>query len=472
MLFNSITFLLFFVIVVLINGLLAPCVRRVWILLASLVFYASWSLPFIVLLLFTAAVDYFIALKMGTFPNDSYGKRQRKPWLLLSLFFGIGSLVFFKYSNMLVQTSGLLAGWFGLHWSPPVLNVFLPLGISFYTFETISYSIDVYRGELEPRRNFINYLGFLMFFPKLIAGPIVRASELLPQIQGLTKVLTEERFSSAINLMVWGFAKKVLLADNFAPFIEKVFANPQSHNRWMCIVAVYGYSMQVYFDFSAYSDIARGCAKLLGYDLPENFNKPYLAVSVADFWRRWHMTLSRWLRDYVYIPLGGSHKSRLLTYRNLFLTMLIGGLWHGAQWTFVFWGALNGAFLLLEREWYHLRGTVPRKIHEMGWVERVVRTLFVFHLITFTRIFFRSQSFSGAIEMIRSIVRPTTVVAEYNIGLVLLPFMTILYVLISPLKRKLMLFEPKRFALVGYAFVLVVLLGLGATQAEFIYFQF
>jgi D-alanyl-lipoteichoic acid acyltransferase DltB (MBOAT superfamily) len=275
-----------------------------------------------------------------------------------------------------------------------------------------------------------------------------------------------------VNLLFIGYLKKVLFADNFAPFVERVFAHPSAHNRWMCVVAAYGYSMQVYFDFSAYSDLASGCAKLLGYDLPENFDKPYLATGIADFWRRWHKSLSRWLRDYLYIPLGGNQGSRLSNYRNLFLTMLLGGLWHGAKWTFVAWGALNGVFLLLEKAYYDLRGRKPKRIEAMSPTERLVRRVIVFHLITFTRIFFRAPSFAIATELVGQVVRPTVLDSEAQIGLWLIPAASIGFVLVSPLRKRLLTVDPGGRNLVGYALALVALLVFGASQAEFIYFQF
>ena len=467
MLYNSLTFAYFFIVVVVVNRCLPLRARNAWILAASFLFYASWSPAYILLLLVTAGVDYFVALKMASLPD----KKARKPWLVASLIFSLGSLAFFKYTNMALETTGGLMSWLGLDYRPPLVDIVLPLGISFYTFETVSYGIDVYRGELEPKRSFFQYLSFLMFFPKLIAGPIVRASELLHQIPK-PRVFTSGDFHAGMNLIAFGFIKKVLLADNFAPFVEQVFANPGGHNRWMAIVAVYGYSMQVYLDFSAYSDIARGCARLLGYELPLNFNQPYMAVSIADFWRRWHMTLSRWLRDYLFIPLGGSRGGKLFTYRNLFLTMLLGGLWHGAAWTFVAWGALNGIFLLVEKGWHDWRGTKPKPLEEMSGRERFIRRVIVFHLITFTRIFFRAPTFAVALQMIGTILSPSTWVAEASFALFAIPATMIAYFMLSKYKARLQAIRPEGKALFGYAAVGVVLLVFGASQAEFIYFQF
>lgn len=469
MLFNSLTFLFFFLAVILVLRLLPRegIARNAWILGASFLFYASWSPPFILLLLVTAGVDYGVARKMGSLPTQE----ARRPWLIGSLIFSLGSLAFFKYTGMALTTAGDVATWFGSAWKPPAIDIILPLGISFYTFETISYGIDVYRGELQPKKNFFEYLSFLMFFPKLIAGPIVRASELLHQIPQ-PRIITQDRFGEGLTLIGHGFLKKVLFADNFAPFVELVFAQPLAHNRWMCLVAVYGYSMQVYFDFSAYSDIARGCAKILGYELPLNFNQPYKATSMSDFWRRWHMTLSRWLRDYLYIPLGGNKGSKFATYRNLFMTMLLGGLWHGANWTFVAWGALNGIFLLTERAYFEIRGKKPKKPSAMSTFEKIWRALIVFHLITFTRIFFRAPDFGVAVDVIHGIVAPKTHEVEPSFALFAIPLATIAYVAFSHFKPRVLAIRPRGPAMLIYAVAGVALLCFGASQAEFIYFQF
>ena len=467
MFFNSLTFIYFFIAVLGLNALLPLRARNGALLAAGFVFYASWSPVYILLLLFTAVLDYFLALKMASLPT----KEGRKPWLVASLVFSIGSLPFFKYTQMALSTLGWLSSWTASSWRPPFLDIVLPLGISFYTFETISYGIDVYRGELKPKKSFFEYLSFLFFFPKLIAGPIVRASEFLPQISA-PRTCSLVDGQRALHLLAIGFGKKVLLADNFAPFIEEVFANPLAHNRWACLVAVFGYSMQVYLDFSAYTDIAHGCARLLGFELPRNFNKPYLAVSISDFWRRWHISLSRWLRDYFYIPMGGSQGGDLVTYRNLFLTMLIGGLWHGANWTFVVWGALNGTFLLLERAWYQFRGVPMKREQDMLMLERVVRIASVFCLITFTRIFFRSPTFGGAGDMLHAIFLGGAVYGEKEFALIGIPIATLIYVYLSRYRERWLAADIEGWAIPGYAVYLTVLLAFGATRAEFIYFQF
>lgn len=467
MLFNSLTFLYFITILLVVNALLPIRFRNAWILLCSFVFYMSWSPIYIVLLLVTALIDYFVAIKMASYETQ----KERRPWLVASIVFSLGSLLYFKYTQMFLDTSSNIASWFGVRFDSPALQIALPLGISFYTFETMSYGIDVYRGELKPKRSFVEYLNFLMFFPKLIAGPIVRASELLHQIPE-PRVCRPAQFKEAINLLFIGFSKKILFADNVAPFVERVFADPAGANRYMVLSAIYGYSIQLYFDFSAYSDIARGCAKMLGYELPLNFNHPFYAVSVTDFWRRWHMTLSRWLRDYLYISLGGNRLGRFKTYRNLFLTMFLGGLWHGANWTFVVWGGLNGALLAIERFYHDIRGTRPKEAHEMALPERVFRGAIVFHLMAFAFVFFRAPTFDGAIAMFRTLVAPKDFSAHYDFALFLIPAFTALYFMVAWLRKRVLAFEPVGVQVAIYGALVALMMVFGASQAEFIYFQF
>lgn len=468
MLFNSMTFLYFITVLLVVNSLLPLRFRNGWILICSFVFYMSWSPIYILLLMVTALIDYFVAIKMAGYET----KEERKPWLVASLVFSLGSLLYFKYTQMFIDTGSSMASWFGVKVDAPLLHIALPLGISFYTFETMSYGIDVYRGELKPKRSFFEYLNFLMFFPKLIAGPIVRASELLHQIPE-PRVCKPGHFKEAINLIFLGFFKKIVCADNIAPFVERVFADPQGANRFMVLSAIYGYSIQLYFDFSAYSDIARGCAKLLGYELPLNFNHPYYATSVTDFWRRWHMTLSRWLRDYLYVSLGGNRRGKFKTYRNLFLTMLLGGLWHGANWTFVIWGAINGGLLAVERLYHDVRGSKPKSVAEMGWVERGARSALVFHLMAFAFVFFRAPTLNGALAMFKSLLMPTNFSAHYDFALFLIPAFTASYLAFAWLRKHALQFEPQKgVRVLLYGALLAAMMVFGASQAEFIYFQF
>jgi alginate O-acetyltransferase complex protein AlgI len=377
-LFPTVTFAVFFMVVLPVSWALMPHQRawRAWILLASYVFYAWWDWRFVFLLAASTIVNHALAVAIAR----SKGIGARKGFLALAIAFDLGLLGYFKYANFFLTTADNVAG---TSW---IAHVVLPVGISFYTFMAISYVVDIYRGELVPA-SLARFAVFQAFFPHLVAGPILRASELLPQLE-------EERdprkvdVSRSFLLIVSGLFLKVVIANHLATsIVDDVFAAPNRHSSLEVFVAVYGYAVQIFADFCGYTNIAIGVALLLGFEFPQNFASPYTAVSLQDFWRRWHMTLSRWLRDYLYIPLGGSRKGRILTYRNLLLTMLLGGLWHGAAWTFVVWGGIHGLGLALERAlgW---RPTSPRAV----WLGR----LLTFHVVCFAWVFFRADSFSRA----------------------------------------------------------------------------
>jgi alginate O-acetyltransferase complex protein AlgI len=382
LLFPTVTFAVFFMIVLPVSWALMRYQRiwRVWILLASYVFYAWWDWHFVFLLFASTIVNHVLAVAI--YRSRTVG--ARKAFLALVVAFDLGLLGYFKYTNFFLSTADNLAG---TSW---LTNVVLPVGISFYTFMAISYVVDTYRGELVPA-SFARFAVFQAFFPHLVAGPIVRASELLPQLE-------EERdphnvdVARAFFLIISGLFLKVVIANHLAAHIvDDVFAAPNRHSSLEVLVAVYGYAVQIFADFCGYTNIAIGIALLLGFEFPQNFASPYTAASLQDFWRRWHMTLSRWLRDYLYIPLGGNRKGRLLTYRNLMLTMLLGGLWHGAAWTFVVWGGIHGLGLSIERA----TGWRPTSA-AAKWFGR----LLTFHVVCFGWIFFRADSFGRAGEVL------------------------------------------------------------------------
>ncbi|MCI0459325.1 MAG: MBOAT family protein [Gemmataceae bacterium] len=341
MLFNTWLFVLFFLAVFLLYLALPRYRWQNYLLLgASYIFYGVWDWRFAALMFATTLVDWWCGLRIAA----SSRPRTRKAFLLLSLVSNLTALGFFKYYNFFLESlDGLLAPLgatpTGLH-----LHIVLPVGISFYTFQSISYTVDVYRGDCPTCHSLLDFTLFVSFFPQLVAGPIERARVLLEQVQR-QRTFEEARFLSGLGLLFWGFWKKIVLADNLAALADPLFASSASLHASEAYLAVVAFAFQIYCDFSAYSDIARGLAKLLGFELMRNFAFPYFALNPSDFWRRWHISLSTWLRDYLYIPLGGSRGSTLLTYRNLCLTMLLGGLWHGASWNFVWWGAFHGAIL-------------------------------------------------------------------------------------------------------------------------------
>ena len=343
MLFPSLQFALFMILLLaLLFMLRSQGARRLTLHVASYLFYMAWNPAFILLIIFSSLLDWFV----GAAIHGEQHRARRLRLLMLSLVANLGLLAWFKYSGFL---SAMLLGFgrrAGLDWDWQMLEVTLPVGISFYTFQTLSYSIDIYARRIAPSRSMLDYALYVAFFPQLVAGPIVRASEFLPQ---LTRGIRLQLTPRAVQLISGGLVKKVVIADNLAPYVNAVFASPRDFGGLDIMLATLCFGTQVYCDFSGYSDIAIGLAAIFGLDLPRNFNYPYFAQSASDFWKRWHITLSRWLRDYLYIPLGGNRRGRMRTLINLMLTMLLGGLWHGAGWTFIIWGAWHGLLLVLQR---------------------------------------------------------------------------------------------------------------------------
>lgn len=394
MLFNSWGFPPFFLLVLLLYYRSTHRAQNIILLLASYFFYACWDWRFLGLLLLSTSVDWTLANLIKREPTRNGAKR----WVAASVIVNLCFLGFFKYFNFfvasldtLLQAAGLSS--FGRH-----LEVLLPVGISFYTFQSISYIIDVYRGEVEPAKNPIDFALFVAFFPHMVAGPIMHSRDLLPQMQA-PRVTTRAQLREGLWLMLWGFFKKMVVADNLAPIVNAVYDSPSAASGGMVLVATYAFAYQIYCDFSGYSDIARGAAKLMGFELMVNFKQPYLSKNPSEFWRRWHVSLSTWLRDYLYVPLGGSRGSKLLTYRNLMLTMLLGGLWHGAAWNFVLWGAFHGGLLVAHRlivqEW--------RLWSFDGRLSRIASQFVMFHLSCYGWLLFRAQSFTQIANFTRAL---------------------------------------------------------------------
>ena len=401
MLFNSFTFFLFFAIVFTLYGALSHRWQNRMLLLASLVFYGWWDYlhatggRFLFLMLLTASIDYFTGAQLA----KTTDAKVRKRWLWVSLASNFGILGYFKYCNFFLENvrAGLLA--LGLDPGPWALEITLPVGISFYTFQSLSYTIDIYRHELKPARNIFDFLLFVTFFPQLVAGPIERASHLLPQVEEPRR-MTWAGWGQGATLILIGLFKKVAVADLLAPLAEKTFAAPESCSWRALLFGLYCFSFQIYADFSGYSDIARGVARMLGFELMENFNHPYFSASITEFWRRWHISLSTWLRDYLYIPLGGNRLGTWRTYLNLFATMLLGGLWHGASWAYVIWGALHGVFLAVHKLLLGER-KLPEKPPKKGFQGHLMylfKTVATFHLVALTWIFFRAGAYPDSFD--------------------------------------------------------------------------
>jgi len=382
MLFNSLTFLIFFVVVLVVYRVMPTwTARKRFLLVASYVFYSSWNPPYVAILLFSTTMDWWFARQIGRMEEGP----PRKALLVASLLVNLGLLGFFKYGGFLLANFQDAAALVGIIYRPPTWDILLPIGISFYTFASLSYTIDVYHRNIRGDCSYLDYALFVSFFPHLVAGPIVRASKLLPQIQQ-PREATRAMFGWGLSLLAMGLFSKVILADTiFAPVVERVYGHPEQFGALDTWAAVLGFSGQIYFDFSGYSLCAIGIALTLGFEFPDNFRAPYAARGFSDFWRRWHITLSSWLRDYLYIPLGGNRGGRWRTDCNVMITMLIGGLWHGASWMYVLWGGLHGAYLVAER---HLRTNDSRT--ESPQRAQIALTLITFAVVTLTWIPFRA----------------------------------------------------------------------------------
>ncbi len=359
-----------------------------YVILFSLFFYYKCSGIYFFLLIFSSIVDYYIALKIHQLSKRNW----RKALLFLSIAVNLGLLFYFKYTNFFIQNANWL-----LNKQMGYLNIFLPIGISFYTFQTMSYTIDVYRKKLNPTNNFWEFLFFVSFFPQLVAGPIVRAAQFIPQIAHTPK-LSNYGLDKALLLIMGGLIKKAVISDYISiNFVDRIFENPHLYSAFENLLGAYAYAVQIYCDFSGYSDIAIGLALLMGFKLPPNFRSPYQSASITEFWRRWHISLSSWLRDYLYISLGGNRKGNLRTYINLFIVMFLGGLWHGASWKFIVWGMLHGTMLAIERalkKWFKMPKTMLFRF--TGW-------FFTFHFVVFAWIFFRAESYENALTIIENI---------------------------------------------------------------------
>ena len=402
MLFNSIQFTIFFPIVVLLYFLLPYRWRWLLVLVASCYFYMSWRAEYIILLAIPSLIDYVVARKMGSLAT----RLERRPYLIISLIANLGLLFAFKYFNFFNHSFAAAAEYFSIPYDSVDLKVVLPVGISFYTFQTMSYTIDVYRGVIKPEKDLGIFAVFVSFFPQLVAGPIERAKTLLPQFYRQND-FEYDRVVRGLRLMLWGMFKKVVIADTIAKVVNEVYNNSNNYSGPTLTLATVLFAFQIYCDFSGYSDIAIGAARVLGYDLMKNFNRPYSATSIADFWQRWHISLSTWFRDYVYIPLGGNRVSPGRRLFNLFAVFLISGLWHGANWTFLIWGALHGIYYVVELITKEIRGRlrVVVGLDRLPSINTVLSVITTFVLVCFAWIFFRANSATDAFYIISHLPR-------------------------------------------------------------------
>jgi alginate O-acetyltransferase complex protein AlgI len=394
MVFNSLTFVVFFAIVLLLHSLSLPwSLKKLNLLVASYLFYAAWNPPFVLLLWASTIVDWLVARQIHRQGTDG----RRKAWLIVSLGVNLGFLGFFKYGNFALENWQTLMTALGVHYRPPEWNILLPVGISFYTFHSLSYTLDIYWRRVEPIPKLFDFALFVAFFTQLVAGPILRTSDLVPQLTR-PRAANRDQLCWGLALMTFGLFEKVILADGvFAPTADLVFGTHRPVGALDAFLGTLAFSGQIFCDFAGYSTVAVGAALCLGFSIPNNFRAPYAAIGFSDFWRRWHISLSTWLRDYLYIPLGGNRKGEARTYANLMTTMLLGGLWHGANWTFVAWGGLHGVYLAAER-W--LKEIAARWRLPRGIAFKLLPALLTYILVNVTWVLFRAKTLGAALAML------------------------------------------------------------------------
>lgn len=485
MVFNSYTFIAFFIVMLCLYNLpIAWRARKIILLLGSYVFYAAWNPPFILLLWLSTVVDFFVGRALYTQTNVT----KKRLLLVLSLIGNLGMLCFFKYGTFLLENFVMLVNLIGIDFSPAKPNIILPAGISFYTFTTLCYTIDMYYKKSEPVKSMLDFSLFVTFFPHLVAGPIVRPPQLVPQFES-PRNATMKQMTEGLLLLTLGLFMKVVLADGqLAPTANDIFGNSGAYlalDAWMGVLA---FSGQIFFDFAGYSTCAIGVALCLGFVLPENFKYPYAAVGFSDFWRRWHITLSAWLRDYLYIPLGGNRQGQLKTYINLMVTMLLGGLWHGANWTFVVWGGLHGFYLWVEKfikdKFSRKNAPVDQDIAVAGISASnsslaFIYALFTFFLINVTWVFFRATTFSQAWTLLSSMfgmsgdVEPAlTTLAIIKVSVIISLMVIAHWLMRKSSVLQLALKIPWWFLAIVWALMLMALALSQESSSSFIYFQF
>lgn len=472
MLFTTWQYAAFLPAVLLIYYTLSTRYQNLFLLGASSFFYGCWNPWFLLLLMFSTGTDYLCGVGM-----ESVSPGRRKLLLGITLVINLTILGFFKYFNFFVGSAGHLLNAMGMQANLPVLTVILPVGVSFYTFQSVSYVMDVYRGKTRAEHDFLLYALFVAYFPQLVAGPIERAGHMLPQYRK-PRVVDDEKFYSGLLLILIGLFKKLAIADAISPIVESAFHESATAPATVLLKGIWLFTIQIYCDFSGYTDIARGTSRLLGIELMENFNQPYFSHNVTEFWRRWHISLSTWLRDYLYIPLGGNRQGTFATYRNLFVTMVIGGLWHGANWTFVIWGALHGIYLAIHKLFLQLT-TPDGKPPEKRWnFAGLVSLIITFHCVLLAWVFFRAPNFTVAWQYLHGILSLRGGLTGLGPRVQTVAFYVLLILLIDvpqyvTKEHTIMLRWPWPLrGAVAAAMVLLIILLAPNHDTPFIYFQF
>ena len=480
MIFNSIEFALFLPVVFLLYWFIFQRNLRsqnFFLLSVSYIFYGWWDWRFLFLIMASSVCDYTIGLWLG---DGRTSPRKRKSLLFISCGVNLGFLGFFKYYSFFADSLVAAFASINIHLEPRTLHIILPVGISFYTFQTLSYTIDIYRRQIKPTRDIVAFFAYVSFFPQLVAGPIERASRLLPQFEG-KRQFEIHTAKDGLRQILWGFFKKIVIADNCAIYVNRIFENPESYNSSTLVLGTIYFAFQIYGDFSGYSDIAIGTSRLFGFRLMQNFSYPYFSRDIAEFWRRWHISLSSWFRDYLYIPLGGSRGTRIQIIKNICIVFLISGLWHGANWTFLVWGALHAAYfvplLLIGKHRNHL--DFPAQGRWLPSPREIIQIATTFALVTLGWIFFRAENVSSAITYLSLMLSESLLTNPFYEKKWMLPIMFIaILVIVEWLNRDKphgLSIEHLNAVSIRWGIYLVVLLMIyfmGASQQSFIYFQF
>lgn len=493
--FNSIHFFIFFPIVTCIYFLIPSKVKYLWLLISSYYFYISWNPKYALLIGFSTIITYLSGLYIGycnSISNKEKSIKLKKLCLFLSFFINLGILFLFKYYNFFLNGFNHVFSNFNFSLPLPALNLLLPVGISFYTFQALSYTVDVYRNDIPSEKNLFKYALFVSFFPQLVAGPIEKSKDLLSQFNTSSK-FDYTRVKEGLIQMLWGYVKKVFVADRLSIVVNTVYNSPQEYVGFQIIIPTIFFAFQIYCDFSAYSDIAIGCAKVLGFNLTTNFKQPYFSKSIKEFWRRWHITLSSWFKDYLYIPLGGNRKGKFRTYINIMIVFLCSGLWHGASINFVIWGGLHGIYQVIGDCTLNLRNKLNKtfNINTNTFGNKLFKTIFTFILVDFAWIFFRANSFSDAKIIIKNlfVFNPWIITngdllklglnqAEFIMGII--GIITVMIIdnksrnsnLIKALGKQNLCF--RWFVYLATMTILLIfgVYGSGYSESQFIYFQF
>ena len=477
MLFNSIEFVIFLPVVFFIYWFVLnkkSSYQNIFLLIASYVFYGWWDWRFLSLIIISSFVDFFVAQKI----QKAHKSRNKKILLTISILINIGFLGFFKYFNFFVDSFVEAFAQIGIHLNPRTLNIILPVGISFYTFQTLSYTIDVYRGKLKPTKDIVSFFTFVAFFPQLVAGPIERAVNLLPQFYH-KRAFEVNKAKDGMKQILWGLFKKIIIADNCAVYVEEIFSNYQIYPGSTLLLGSFFFAFQIYCDFSGYSDIAIGTARLFGFNIMRNFAYPYFSRDIAEFWRRWHISLSTWFRDYVYIPLGGSRGNNFNKIRNVIIIFVVSGFWHGADWTFIIWGLLNGLYflplLLLKINRNNIGITAENRL--LPTFKETFQMLITFFITLIAWVFFRSDNVGQAFSYI-SIIFSESLFTIPNLKQLIFVPIIILFIIIEWFSRKkqhaLEISNlPKTIRWSVYLIIgFIVLLSFNNNPNTFIYFQF